>query len=424
MRYTKRFRWLVASMGTILQMVLGTVYAWSFFQKPIMESYAWSNVQVMWIFSIAIVFLGISAAVGGAILPKVGPKRLAVFGVILYASGYFISSFALSSGNLALFYVGFGVLGGIGLGLGYVTPVAVVSRWFPDKKGLATGMVIMGFGFGALLMSKVIAPSLILLTEGNLVMVFFYVGLILLLLGFPAALFMSNPPVGWNPDGYNFRVHPTISQVNVDGPTIKNVLLSGKYLRMWMIFFLNIAAGIIFIGWQSPMFQELYAIHNPELNDASLAAAGATLIAISSIFNGLGRLFWGAISDKIGRIQTFRFILSTQVLVFVALMFTSHPLIFMVLVCYILLCYGGGFGTMPSFVLDVFGPQLLPVVYGTILTAWSIGGIAGPQIAAYLKDNHPEIAGLLIFVVAASLLFSGLLLAMTINNKPLTVKGL
>lgn len=412
-------RWFIAIMGTVLQLVLGTVYAWSFFQKPVMNTFGWSNVQVMWIFSLAICFLGLSAAVGGMILPKFGPRKLATTGAILYGSGYLISAFAMSISSLPLLYLGFGVIGGIGLGLGYVTPVATASKWFPDKKGFITGMVVMGFGLGALMMSKMIAPALMNFTDGNLVKVFLYTGIVLLVIGVPAGLVMANPPAGFVPEGYTPPVKSATSQGHEDSLTAKSSILSSKFWGMWAIFFLNIAAGIMFIGIQSPMLQDLLKIGDPTMETAALAAAGATLIGISSLFNGIGRFFWGGLSDKIGRIQAFRLIIASQILVFIILMFTSSPVIFIILVCYVLLCYGGGFGTMPSFVLDVFGAKLMPVVYGTILTAWSLGGIVGPQIAAYIKDNFPETAAFNTFVAGAILLSIGLIVSFTLSNKSL-----
>ncbi len=151
-------RWLVAVMGTLLQLCLGTVYAWSYFQKPLVTSFNWSNTQAAWAFSLAIFFIGFSAAWGGMNLDKYGPKKLAILGAALYGLGWILGGFALSRQSLVLLYLGYGIVGGSGLGLGYVTPVATVAKWFPDKKGLVTGMVIMGFGFGALVLSKVIAP--------------------------------------------------------------------------------------------------------------------------------------------------------------------------------------------------------------------------------------------------------------------------
>jgi len=157
------------------------------------------------------------------------------------------------------------------------------------------------------------------------------------------------------------------------------------------------------------------ALNNPQVV-AGLAAAGATLIAVSSIFNGVGRFFWGGLSDKIGRVQTFRLILGTQLVVFVALLFVDNPIIFSILVCYILLCYGGGFGSMPSFILDVCGQKLMPVVYGAILTAWGCGGIVGPQIVAFLKDNFAAEAARYTFMAAAVLLALGLVISFVLNN--------
>ena len=192
---------------------------------------------------------------------------------------------------------------------------------------------------------------------------------------------------------------------------------------MWTVFYFNIVAGIMFIGFHSPLLQDLLkkTMDPATLTDpktiAGLAAAGATLIAVSSIFNGVGRFFWGGLSDKIGRAQTFRLILGSQLLVFIALMFVSDPIIFGVMVCYTLLCYGGGFGSMPSFVLDVFGPRLMPVVYGTILTAWGCAGIVGPQIVAFLKDNFDKQAAQYTFLSASVLLLLGLFITFALNNK-------
>lgn len=441
----KHNRWLIAIMGTVLQLALGTVYAWSYFQKPLMTAFGWSNVQVMWIFSLAICFLGISAAWGGMNLAKLGPKKLAISGAILFAAGYFIGSFAMSINNIVLLYIGYGVIGGCGLGLGYVTPVATAAKWFPDKKGFITGMVVMGFGLGALIMSKFIAPALMsgfngilksipaesfvdgklvddaikTSLQGELVRVFLYAGAILLCIALPAAIIMRNPPAGYVPKGFTPPVVSASNQASQDKLTAKSCILSSKFLRMWLIFFLNIAAGIMFIGLQSPMLQDLLKKAGSSMDAAGLAAAGGTLIAISSLFNGIGRFFWGGLSDKIGRIQAFRLILATQLIIFIAFIWVGNPWIFGVMVCYILLCYGGGFGTMPSFVGDIFTAKLMPVVYGTILTAWSVAGIVGPQIAAFIKDNYKADAATYTFVTGAILLAIGVLISFTLDNKSL-----
>jgi len=416
-------RWLVAVMGTILQLALGTVYAWSYFQQPVMAAGDWTNSQAAWTFSLAIFFLGLAAAWGGVNLPKFGPRRLAMTGGLLYGSGYLLAAWALYLKSLPLLYLGYGVIGGIGLGLGYVTPVATAAKWFPDKKGFITGMVVMGFGFGALAMAKVLAPALLSFSGGNLVLVFSYVGVIMLIITLPAGCLLVNPPAAYAPKGCA-AVAASAGEQQIPAPvTAKQCIFSGKFLMMWLVFFLNIIAGIMFISFQSPLLQDLIketldpaALNDPQVL-ADLASSGATLIAASSIFNGLGRFFWGGLSDKIGRVQTFRLILGGQVAVFLALLFVKSPLIFGVLVCYVLLCYGGGFGSMPSFVLDVFGPGQMPVVYGSILTAWGLAGIAGPQIVALLKDNYASQAARYTFLAAAVLLLLGLFLTFILSNR-------
>lgn len=416
-------RWLVAGMGTVLQVALGTVYAWSFFQQPVMAAGNWSNSQAAWVFSLAIFFLGLSAAWGGVNLPKLGPQKLAMTGGFLYSLGYLIAAYALHVQSLSCLYFGYGVIGGMGLGLGYVTPVATAAKWFPDKKGFITGMVVMGFGFGALLMAKVLAPFFMLLTGGNLVLVFSYVGVIMLMITLPAGYVLVNPPAGFAPQGHVPAAQSFAVQTSQDGMTAGDCILSGKFLMMWTVFFFNITAGIMFIGFQSPLLQDLLkqniaqsAWTDPQVV-SELAAAGATLIAVSSIFNGLGRLLWGGLSDRIGRVQTFRIIQGSQLLAFIALLFVQDPMLFGLLVCYVLLCYGGGFGAMPSFTLDVFGPRLMPVLYGSILTAWGCAGVAGPQVVAYLKDNFGNQSAQYTFISAAAILLSGLIITIALDNK-------
>ena len=190
-------RWLIAAMATVLMLCLGTVYAWSFFQgllvREFKETFGWSNSQVAWIFSLAIFFLGVTAAWGGTQLPRRNPRIMAMIGALLFAAGYAVAAFAFSIRSLPLLYAGYGVIGGIGLGLGYVTPVATVSKWFPDRKGLATGMVVMGFGLGALFMSKVLAPLFLGLTGRNLTGSFLALSAVFLVLGLASAAFMRNP---------------------------------------------------------------------------------------------------------------------------------------------------------------------------------------------------------------------------------------
>ena len=390
-------RWLIAGMGTLLQLCLGAVYAWSYFQRPLVTGYGWSNTQVAWTFSLAIGFLGVAAAVGGVLLPKFGPRKLAVTGSLLYGNGYLLAALALHLKSLPLLWLGYGVVGGIGLGLGYVTPVATAAKWFPDKKGLVTGMVVMGFGFGALLMSKVIAPALDNAFQHHLPRIFAGIGLIVGAISLTAAACLRNPP------------DTPVTSVTTSGLAL---VWSRQFGLMWLVFFCNIVAGIAIISFQSPLLQDLWKKIDPALSPVTLAVYGATLIAVSSVFNGLGRLFWGGLSDRLSQLPTFRLMLATQVIAFIALMLTGSPWLFGALICYVLFCYGGGFGVMPSFVLNTFGPRLMPVLYGSTLTAWSAGGIVGPQVVAWLNDRHGPHASTSVFALGAILLAIGFVLSL------------
>ena len=411
-------RWVIAIISTLLMVSLGTVYAWSFFQKPLCETFFWTNSQVAWAFSLAICSLGLAAAVGGMLLPRTGPTRLALLGSVLFGSGYLLAALALRLHSLALLYIGYGLIGGTGLGLCYVTPVTTVAKWFPDRKGFATGLVVMGFGFGALLMSKLLAPLLLAQLDNDLTMVFVVLGVLFLLVNVPAAACIRNPPVGWMPAGYEMPL-PTSNGPDPEGKSAYASIFSREFGLLWVIFFCNIAAGIAIISFQSPLFQDIYSKYDPTLDKADLARYGATLIAISSIFNGVGRFFWGGLSDRIGRSATFRLILASQLLAFVLLIYTDNPWLFALLVCYILLCYGGGFGTMPSFVLDLFGGRVMPAVYGMILTAWAAAGIAGPQLVALFKDRYPADpaqASFYSFAASCGFLLTGLLFSFLVKS--------
>lgn len=403
----KMNRWLVAILGTLTHVCLGTVYAWSFFQTPIIEFTGWNNSQVAWAFSLSIFMLGLTAAWAGSKMSVYGPRKLAMLGGALYALGYLISGYALANQSLALLYIGFGIIGGIGLGLAYVTPVATVSAWFTEKQGLATGMVVMGFGFGALVMSKLLAPFFLNISGGNLSTTFYYIGIVMMVSIPIFASFLQLPP-------------HTQNQKNVDEEkvSIAPYLKTTPFLIVWFIFAINIVAGMIFISFQSPLLQDILKEQMPIGTDfsneqviAKLVAAGATLIAVSSIFNGLGRLVWGSVSDKIGRMKTFRILLAMQAFVFGILIFVHQPLVFSIFVCLVLLCYGGGFGVLPSLTKDMYGSKLMPSLYGALLTAWGVGGIIGPQIVAFMKDNYAENAGLFAFIVGGILLVIGFFLS-------------
>ena len=329
----------------------------------------------------------------------------------MFSGGYVIASAALWLDFLPLFYVGYGVIGGAGIGLGYVTPVATVAKWFPDMKGLVTGIVVMGFGVGALLLSKGLAPFLVVRTEGDLAMVFLWLGIIFAGILVPCSLALSNPgdPIKAPSPG---AAHADATEPDSTVP----YLTSGQFVIMWIVFFFNIAAGISVISFQSELLQEVWGLADPTVEPAVLAEYGATLIAASSVCNGVGRLFWGLLSDRIGRVKVFRILLASQMVVFGILMTEENPWVFSVLVCYVLLCFGGGFATMPPYILDVFGAEKMAKMYGVVLTAWAAAGIFGPLYVGYLKDSYPDRAVMYCFLIGILMLGAGYLFSYLLND--------
>lgn len=402
-------RSVIALLCTLLQLCFGTVYAWSFFQTLLVRQLGWTFTETAWAFSIAIFSLGTSAAWAGATLPRFGPRKLAVAGSVMFSGGYMIASLALHIDFIPLFYLGYGVIGGAGIGLGYVTPVATAAKWFPDRKGLVTGIVVMGFGVGAFLLSKILAPFLVLRTESDLTLVFLWLGIVFACILLPSSFVLSDPKI---------TVVPTVAD---DDPmefedTVSPYLRSSEFALMWIVFFFNIAAGISVISFQSELLQEVWGFADPSLEPVTLAEYGATLIAVSSLCNGVGRLFWGLLSDRIGRVGVFRILLASQMIVFGILMTERNPWIFSALVCYVLLCFGGGFATMPSFVLDVFGSKKMSNIYGAILTAWAAAGIFGPLYVGYLKDEYPDRAVIYCFLIGIFMLGLGYVFSYLLND--------
>ena len=411
-------RTLIALFCTMLQVCLGTVYAWSFFQTILVRQSGWTFTQTAWAFSITIFSLGVAAAWAGQALPKMGPRRLAVIGSLLFSGGYIIAAWALHLDSIPLFYLGYGVIGGAGIGLGYVTPVATVAKWFPDRKGLVTGIVVMGFGVGALLLSKVLAPLLVVRTGHELEQVFVWLGIIFACILVPCSLFLSDPPA---PESSAAAAAPGAESRpgGEESDSIMPYLKTRTFIVLWIVFFCNIAAGISVISFQSELLQEVWGLSDPGLEPAILAEYGATLIAVSSLCNGVGRLFWGLLSDRIGRVAVFRILLASQMVVFGILMTETNPWVFSALVCYVLLCFGGGFATMPSFVLDVFGARRMSAIYGAILTAWAAAGIAGPVYVGYLKDSYPDRAVLYCFLIGVFMLACGYVFSYLLSDSRL-----
>ncbi len=402
----------IVVVGTVLHMCLGTVYAWSYFQSILVLEAGWTFTETGLVFGITIGTIGVSAWGAGQALQQLGPTKLALAGSLLFSGGYIVSSIALGIDSVPLFCIGYGVIGGAGIGLGYVTPVATVAKWFPDKKGLVTGSVVMGFGLGALVLSKVLAPLLLEFTGGDLQMVFLWLGVVFACVLIPCSLLLRNP---------QWEMLAPEDMDEADGESIQPYLTTWRFVLIWFVFFFNIAAGISVISFQSQLFQEVWLAVDSSLGPLVLAERGATLIAVSSVCNGVGRLLFGSLADRIGRAAVFRILLGSQMIVFGLLMTETNPFVFGALICYVLLCFGGGFATMPSLIIDVFGPKNMSKVYGIVLTAWAMAGIVGPLYVGYLKDIYPDRAVMYCFLIGIVMLGAGYVLSYLLGDDRLLV---
>ena len=416
-------RWVLATLCSVLSLCLGAVYAWSYFQPLLVEEYRWSNTQTSWAFSLDIFFLGLSAAWGGINLPRIGPKKLAVAGALLFTAGYAVAATALALKSLFLFYLGYGALTGTGTGLAYVTPMSTVIKWFPDRKGVVTGMVSMGFGLGAFVVTVILAPFLMRILNANLHWVFATLGGSLGAVAIASAVMVKNPPAGFLPKGYTptearqdrFR-DPYAQALEAMDLPLADYVLTGEFGFMWVMFFLNITAGLSIISLQSPLYQDICRFDDPTMERSTLAAYGAALIAVSSLCNGFGRIFWGVASERLGRVNTFRVLLASQMVVFGILMTEHDRWIVAILICYMLSCFGGGFAVMPSLMVDVYGQKRMSRVFGVILTAWAVAGILGPLMVASLKDNYPDRAVVYIFLLGIHVLGAGFVFSFLVND--------
>jgi MFS transporter, OFA family, oxalate/formate antiporter len=395
-----RNRWFVAVAGVAIQMMLGTVYAWSVFKNPLIKNHGWSAPQVGFTFTLTIFFLGFSAALGGRFVDKAGTKKVASIAAVLFGLGTLLAGVADSIGNLWLLWIGYGVIAGIGNGLGYVTPVAVLLRWFPDKKGFITGLAVMGFGLGAAVMGQV-AP--IMIQHIGIANTFYIAGAIFLFGLLTAAQKLVNPPADYVCVNKGSKAES--ATVSMD---FKAALGMNQFYILWGILFLNVTAGIAIISNLSPMAQQQLSLSDPALT-------AGRIVAIAALFNGLGRLFWGALSEKIGRNTAFLLIFGTQIPLFLILPQVTDTAIFTAICCYILLCYGGGFGTMPSFAADTFGAKHIGSIYGPILFAWGTAGAVGPMLMEWVKKTSNSFS--MALYIAAGILALGFVITL-LYRKP------
>ncbi len=370
----KTNRWGIALAGVVLQVVLGSVYAWSVFRTPLTKQFHWSISEVTLTFTICIVVLGFSAFFGGLWLGKVGPRTVAVTGAFLYGLGTFLASFS-SANHLWVLYVTYGLIGGIGQGFAYIVPVSVLVKWFPDRRGFITGVAVGGFGAGALITAPVATR---LIASVGVLHTFAVLGIAYAILGVLASLFMRNPEKDWKPEGWVPSAALT-AQRSAANHTLGEALRTWQWWALWMILFLNSCAGISLISQESPVFQELAKV-------TVIVAAG--MVGIVSIGNAAGRVFWAWVSDLLSRRTAFIITFLLQVVLFWFLPQVNSAATLTAVAFLILMCYGGGFGTMPAFAADYFGSANVGPIYGLMLTAWGAASAFGPLLVAHMRQAN------------------------------------
>ncbi|MGD0910286.1 MAG: OFA family MFS transporter [Terracidiphilus sp.] len=371
---SKTGRWGIAVAGFFMQMALGAVYAWSVFRTPLMQRFHWTISQVSLTFTICVFVMGWSAFFGGLWLNRSGnPQKVALTGGFLYALGVFLAS--MSANGLWWLYLSYGLIGGVGLGFGYIVPVAVLVKWFPDKRGVITGIAVGGFGAGALLT----APLATRLIQGvGVLSTFAYLSVAYLVMTMLTGLFMKNPPAGWTPEGWM----PSAIQVKQRATRdykLGEALRTWQWWALWLMLFLNVTAGISLISQESPIFHE---IANVTVKEA------AAMVGIVSIGNAIGRIFWAATSDFITRRWTFGIMFLLQAVLLWMMPGTVSPTSLTLIAFAVLMCYGGGFGTMPAFAADYFGSKNVGPIYGLMLTAWGFSSAFGPLLMAQLRETE------------------------------------
>jgi MFS family permease len=383
-------RWLVPPAALCIHLCIGEAYAFSVFTKPMSQAIGvtasakgdWSVPDLGWIFSLAIVFLGLSAAVFGRWVERVGPRRAMFTSALLFSGGLIVAGIGVHLHQLWLVYLGYGVIGGCGLGIGYISPVSTLIKWFPDRPGLATGTAIMGFGGGALIgaplavtlmkhysSSTSTGVALTMITMGVIYLVFMLVG----------AFIVRVPPPNWQPEGYVAPTQPR-QLITTQNVLVGEAVKTPQFWLLWAVLFLNVTAGIGVLGQASLMAQEMLGV---------TAAAAAGFVGLLSLFNMGGRIFWASSSDFLGRKPTYMifFALGAVLYALVPTFGHVHSIVLFVLAYAIILSmYGGGFATIPAYLRDLFGTANVGAIHGVLLTAWSAAGIVGPVLVNYIRE--------------------------------------
>ena len=413
-------RWRVIPAAVAVHLCIGMAYGFSVFWIPLSQAIGitkslacdstvsiladlftttcdWRISSLGWIYTLFFVVLGLSAATGGSWLERAGPRKAGILSAVCWCGGLYVSALGIYLHQLWLLWLGAGVIGGIGLGIGYISPVSTLIKWFPDHRGMATGLAIMGFGSGALIGSPVASWLMRHFASGTGVGVmetFIVMASIYLVIMLCGALAYRVPASDWLPKNWNPTVSATTLSVNV-----RDVWRIPQFWLVWLILCMNVSAGIGIIGMISPMMQEIFggSLVNivkgfSELTTSErvlVAGAAAGFVALASVFNTLGRFFWSSCSDFTGRRNMYTIFFITQAVLFASMPWsatTGNIVLFVVALCIILSMYGGGFATVPAYLADLFGTGWVGAIHGRLLTAWSTAGIIGPVIVNYMRD--------------------------------------
>jgi MFS family permease len=390
-------RWLVPPAALAIHLSIGQAYAFSVFKNPLLalhaaDGSAWNLKAVGYIFSIAIAVLGISSAIFGAWLEKAGPRRAMFYAAICFGAGFYIAAAGAQLHQMGLIYLGYGVVGGIGLGLGYISPVSTLIKWFPDRPGLSTGLAIMGFGGGAMIGGPL----------GNLLMAHFkaqgepaipYAWMTMGALYFLFMMFgvftIRVPRDGWKPEGWSAEKAKTSALISTHTVDVNTAMKTPQFWLLWVVLCANVTAGIGILEQAAPMIQDLFK--GGTFPITPLAAVG--FVGMLSLFNMVGRFFWASVSDFIGRKQTYTIFFSLGAVLYFLLPYTTvghmnSVAAFVGVACVLLSMYGGGFATIPAYLKDLFGGYNVSAIHGRLLTAWSFAGIVGPLIVNGILDHY------------------------------------
>ena len=378
-------RWLIPIAALSIHLCIGQIYALSVFNEPL-KNEGWKLTELGWIFTLALFFLGASAAVFGKWVEKVGPRKTMLVAAICFSSGFMISAFGIHIHNIWLLYLGSGLIGGIGLGLGYISPVSTLIKWFPDRPGMATGMAIMGFGGGAMIAS----PLSVWLMEryssasstNGLMESFLTLGCIYLVLMIFGSIIVKIPDQEWKPKGFVLSEDASNKMITTANVLADTAIKTPQFRLLFLVLMLNVTAGIGVLSQADVMVKEIFEINKIE---------AASFVALLSLFNMIGRFIWSSLSDYIGRKNTYSIFFVLGMLLYIMVPFTGSMLLFSIAFSIILSMYGGGFATIPAYLKDMFGNKQVGAIHGRLLLAWSFAAILGPVTINYLREYQLEV---------------------------------